>query len=82
MRKATYEDSNRGINCVAAVKTAKCEASRSKNDSNASMLISEIMIMTIVGSHPNIVEVIDFSTDIMLPGKKLFGFYFLIRVVS
>jgi len=70
VRKATFEDSNRGINCVAAVKTAKCRARDFQQNSNASTLISEINIMKIVGSHPNIVEVIDYSTDIILPSKK------------
>ena len=68
VRKATFEDSDRGINCEAAVKTAK--SLHCNNDSNALMLISEIHIMRIVGTHPNIVEVIDFSTDIMPPGKE------------
>ena len=68
VRKATFEDSDRGINCEAAVKTAKSQ--HGSNDSNALMLISEINIMRSVGAHPNIVEVIDFCTDIMSPGKE------------
>jgi len=69
VRKATYKDSERKINCLAAMKTAKCN-NLCFRDFNALMLISEINIISIVGSHPNIVEIIDYGTLIMLPGKK------------